>query len=342
MTATAGRVEYRGARERQGFERSVRIIQTYDPAVAREFIRTTDILLRDWKRNAGAESWTSGLLNRTGGPLEFSFATDTNHLRYTVEVGGPQIPTKRRLGAIEALLNQLDTERDHADIHERLREIQQGAELQFGAWIGVRHSRNSGETRYKIYAEAPDKICPAATSLMTEYLGSAALPPEAQLVLLGVPSHGDRCEFYFERGDSQLTLDALLEMLGCVELESKHSELVDLIRSFEFRCKGGGGPLPQAQYGFSYSTLPGGAEPVLSIFLFAADLAGGDAFVRHQVLASALGHGRTLGCYGPLTEPMSRMYFQSDFHNMISFSAGSESVGFQISVSPPPEPPEED
>jgi hypothetical protein len=137
-------------------------------------------------------------------------------------------------------------------------------------------------------------------------------------------------------------LDTLREMLGRVGLESKQPELVDLIRSFEFRREGGVGALPEAQYGFSYSALPSGGEPVFSIFVFAADLAGGDGFLRRQVLASAPGRGWTLGCYAPMTEPVDRMYFRSAFHNMIAFSAGRDSVGFQVSVSPPPEPREED
>ena len=42
------------------------------------------------------------------------------------------------------------------------------------------------ETAFKIYAEVPAETTPAASALLTEYLGSPALPDrEARLVLVG-------------------------------------------------------------------------------------------------------------------------------------------------------------
>lgn len=344
MVLSAERAGYRsGALQWRGFERSVRAIEQFEPAVAREFARTTDVVLRDVKKSArGDAAWTSGLLNRTGAPLEFSFGTCSDHVRYTMEVG-PDTAPEQRLGVIEALLRELG-EDEWSGVDVRFREMQRGERLKFGAWLGVRHARGTGRTTYKIYADVPERMNGAASGLIAEYLGAASsVPgPASQLVLVGGAPGTDRCEFYFEIEGRQLTLSALRRMLAHAGLESRHEELVELIRWFQFRRDGAGDTLPEAQYGFSYSLLPGGGEPVFSVFVFAADLAGGDGFLRRQVLSAALSRGWMLGCYAAITEPLAQRYFRSAFHNMISFAVGSEAVGFQVSVSPPPELPEED
>jgi len=343
MTAVAERAVYRGTTGRRGFERAVRVIESFEPAVASEFVGTTDLLLREVKRSAqGDGAWTGGLLNRTGAPLEFSFGTGSGDLRYTVEAGGPETAPGRRLDVVDTRLGELGAARSRGGVCSRFREIQRNAGLRFGAWLGVRHFRNGRPTRFKIYAEVPGKTSRAASALASEYLGPGPVGPVSQPVLLGGDPGGDRCEFYYELASRRFMPDTLRQMLARVGLESRQAELIDLLRSFEFRGEGVGGALPEAQFGFSYSALPGGGEPAFSIFVFAADLPGGDGFLRRQVLASALGRGWTLGCYAAMTEAVAQRYFRSAYHNMISFAVDSDSMGFQVSVCPPPDPTEED
>jgi hypothetical protein len=331
----------RGAVQRRGYERSVRVIEEFEPAIAPEFARTTDILLRDARSSERADAaWSGGLLNRTGAPLEFSFATFSDDLRYTVEVGGPETPPESRLARVDSLLQELHVDAGWSGIPRRFPEIQRNEQLGWGAWLGVRHPRKEGRTAFKIYAEIPARMNAASSALVTEYLGAAPAMSggELRLVLMGGAPYSDGCEFYFELTGGELTAGAIKPLLAHVGLEERHEELMELIHSFQFRGGSVADTLPETQYGFSYSVLPHSRNPVFSVFVFAADLAGGDGFVRRQVLASALGRGWKLGCYAALTEPIAQRYFRSAFHNMISFSVGEKSMaGLQVSVSPPPE-----
>ena len=99
---------------------------------------------------------------------------------------------------------------------------------------------------------------------------------------------------------------------------------MQLIRSFHFREAGEADTLPEARYGISYSLQPGGRDPVFSIFVLPSALAGGDGYLRREILTAALGRGWNLGCYAALTQPFADRFFKSGFHNMLTFSVGAD------------------
>lgn len=322
------------------------MVEELDPVIGREFVRSTAVIMRDALASSGEQmAWAGGLLNGTGAPLEFSFATFTGDLRYTVEVGGPEAPPETRLGRIDSLLDEFGSEGRHREIVRRFGQVQKGASLKWGAWLGVRHRKKDAGTSFKIYAETPPEASRAASELVAEYLDGAPVfsGAPARLVLIGMSPGSDRCEFYFELPAPRLKLSDLDRLLAHVGLEERKDELVGLMRSFDFRGESSGADaLPDAQYGFSYSVLPPCREPVFSIIAFAADLAGGDGLVRRQVLLATRTRGWTLGGYASLTEPVADRFFRSTYHNMISFVAGEVPLaGLQISVSPPPLRPDE-
>jgi len=334
---------YRGTSERLGFERAIDVIARHEPGVAGAFIRTSGIALRDVTESARQDvAWSDGLLNRNGAPLEFSFSTMSDDLRYTVEVGGPETPPDRRLARIDALLQELGVDAGWGGIARLFPELQRDAPLSYGAWLGVRHLRAVAArpaTTFKIYAEPPAQTTPAAARLLTDYLGAPVLPEgAAELSLVGGAPDSDRCEFYFELACRRPALSALNRLLSRAGLEASQDDLVELIRSFHFRGEGAADTLPEARYGFSYSVLPGGRDAAFSMFIFASALAGGDGYVRRDLQIAALRRGWKLGCYAALTEPFAQRYFQLAFHNMLTFSVGPDrTLGLQISVSPPPE-----
>jgi hypothetical protein len=183
---------YRGATERLGFERAIGVIARYEPAVACEFARTSWIALRDVMESGRQDiAWSGGLLNRNGAPLEFSFSTMSDDLRYTVEVGGPETPPEGRLARIDALLEELGVDPGRGGITRRFPELQRDAPLSYGAWLGIRHLRAVAArpaTTFKIYAEPPAQKTPAISRLLTEYLGAPVLPEgEAELALVAAP-----------------------------------------------------------------------------------------------------------------------------------------------------------
>lgn len=334
--------DYRpGAAQQRGFERSIEAIARHDPGLASEFARTSGIVLRDCLTSARQrKAWSGGLLNRNGAPLEFSFSTMSDDLRYTVEVGGPGTPPARRLARIDILLGELGLDPGWDGVPRRFPQLQRDTPLTYGAWLGIRHTHANSPgaaTTFKIYAEM---LRGAATSeLVTNYLGAPVLPEGgAELALVGGAPNSDRCELYFELSQPQPMVSTLTRLLAWGGLEARHDDLLELIRSFHFRREGTPDTLPEARYGFSYSVLPGGHAPVFSMFVLPSALAGGDGYLRREILISALGRGWKLGCYGALTQPLAQRLFKSGFHNMLTFSVGAgRTLGLQVSVSPPPE-----
>lgn len=343
MSSVAGitRDHRPGAAQRRGFERSIEAIARHDPGLASAFARTSGIALRDCLTSARqGKAWSGGVLNRNGAPLEFSFSTMSDDLRYTIEVGGPDIPPERRLARIDTLLGELGLDPGWAGIPRQFQDLQRNTPLAYGAWLGIRHKwawTSGPATTFKIYAEMPKAA--ATTALLTDYLGAPVLPDgEAQLALLGGTPDSDRCEFYFELSQARPAVSTLTRLLARSGLAARQDDLLGLIRSFHFRRDGGPDTLPEAQYGFSYSVQRGGRDPVFSIFVLPSALAGGDGYLRRELLISVLGRGWSLGCYGALTQPLAQRLFQSGFHNMLTFSAGAgRALGLQVSVSPPPE-----
>lgn len=325
-----------GLPQQRGLARSLAVLEACAPPAAQAFRRTTDIVLRDFR---SAEAWRSGLLNRTGAPLEFSCATFSDEIRYTVELGGPETPPAERLARADVLLGELGQPFGPHGIRQRFGGLQTGGDLRWGAWLGVRHGLTG--TTFKIYVETPPVPSPLLARFLADYPGD--VPPVAghppSLVLLGQAQGTDRCEFYFELAERGLSVADLARLLAHVGLAGRQQALMELVSAFEYRSgPGSADALPAAQWGFSYSMRPGGREPVFSLFVLAQDLTGGDGLVRHQLLAATLHRGWTTGCYAALSEPLASQYFRSGYHNMISFVVGKAPLaGIQVSLSPSPQ-----
>lgn len=325
-----------GSLQQRGFARSLTVLEACAPSAAQAFRWTTDIVLRDFR---SADAWCSGLLNRTGAPLEFSCATFSDEIRYTVELGGPETPPAARLARADVLLGELGQTFGPHGIRQRFGDLQTGGDLRWGAWLGVRHGLTG--TTFKIYVETPPGPSPHLARLLADYPGRIPLVAGRlpSLLLLGQAQGTDRCEFYFELPERGLSTADLARLLAHVGLAGRQEALLELVRAFEYRSgPGSADALPAAQWGFSYSMRPGGREPVFSLFVLAQDLTGGDGLVRHQFLAATLSRGWTAGCYAALSEPLASQHFRSGYHNMISFVVGKAPLaGIQVSLSPSPQ-----
>lgn len=327
---------------RGGLERAWRIIGGIDDAAAREFARVTSLAAG----LAGSPSrWGGGLLNQSGAPLEFSFATRNNELRYTLEVGNSDTAPAARLEHINVLLAALGLGSGWQGAARQFPALQQEQPLAWGAWLAARQADPAcpgprRDTCYKVYAEVPCAKLPAARALTQQYLGSAPLAeaPFARLVMVGAAPGAARCEFYFELGSRIFSLACLYGLMDRVGLAHRCDALARLIDRFEFRRGRQHDALPNAQYGFSYAVSPDRQDATFSVIVFAADLAGGDAWVRHQLLADACRQGMALPLYAALSEPIAGSYFCSSFHNMLTFSIDAAGPpAWQISMSPPPD-----
>jgi hypothetical protein len=322
---------------RKSLERATSIISKKHPDLADRFGQTLKLLTQDIVSYPNQETaWTYSKLNRNGSPLEFTFSSLNDEIRYTVEVGGPDVLPAERLQYVAQLLTVLGSEEPFIEIADSFQEVQKKGTLRWGAWLGVRHQLAGNQ--YKIYAEVPSDSSDRAQEIVDRYLG--AMPAllgdrDARLVALGQTPGSSRCEFYFRvsgLGLSQAEIDGLLFQL---DLQHRQQELLELMQAIQISSSEQS-QLPEVEYGLSYSVLPGKEDPVFSVFAFAPDYIGGDAFVRHQILATALSRGWSLGAYPILAETITYQFTRCIHHNVIAFILGPKNnLGLHISLSPP-------
>jgi len=326
-------------RQHAGVARARCILAAYAPATAHEFERVTAAAAAA----CGTAAWTGGYLNQTDAPLEFSFSSASRDLRYTMEVGASAAAPATRLAAAGAVLDALGVDPAWTGVARGFPALQRGAPLDWGAWLAARQPGGAhpagAATRFKLYAEVADASGAPAAALLRKYVKTMplALASRARLVMVGAAPGAERCEFYFELGSRALSLEHLRGLLAHVGLAHHGAALAALVNGFDFRHGRVAQALPRAQYGFSYSLLPDGEEAEFALFAFAADLAGGEAGVRRQVLAAARRGGLDPEPYAAITAPLAHSQPGQRYHNMLTFFAGERALpGWQISVSPPP------
>ncbi len=314
------------------------VISAAEPARAVSFRRTLDLLMKDIVTHPNQEAaWTYSKLNGNGAPLEFTFSTLDDEVRYTVEIGGPDLPPVQRLEKAGELLAELGAGAAFGDLIPEMQVIQGATDLRWGAWLGVRHRRNT--TEYKLYCEVPSAGSAGAERLVASYLLGAPPGPAGRaprLVAIGQTPGSGRCEFYYYLPGLGLSRAALGALMAHVGLADRLETLWQLMQDARLSRPEAAGTLPEIEFGLSVSALPGGTAAVFSVFAFAADYVGGDALVRHQALLLAKRQGWSLGSYTAMTVPIARQTLLCAHHNVMAFIAGPAPVlGLHVSLSPP-------
>jgi hypothetical protein len=299
-----------GALQREGYERACAVVPGTEQALA-------DALGGILAHPDQDTAWSFSSLTCSGAPVEMAFASYDPQPRYTVELGGPEIAPAERLSRINNFLAQ-HTEGSTIPAFE----FSHTSPPQWGAWLGVRPG-----PIYKLYAETPDGAAPFGDYLET-------VPLNGRCVMVGQQPGSKRREFYFQSPTRGLTAGQIEQLLAHVGLAHRQTELTELMLACVF---GGATSLPEVDYGFSYSVLPGAQQPVCSVFAHAADFIGGDGFVRHQLMSVAHARGWQLGSYPELSAPLSRQFSRAVYHNTIGFVVScAPEIGLHVSVSPPP------
>jgi hypothetical protein len=301
-----------------------RVLSHVSLTAAEEFTRITRIVLAE-------HTPSHGLLNRNGDPLEFAVNPATNDLRFTMELAAQPAA---RLQGLSSILAALDA--PYQGIAASFSTLQTGAALRWGAWLSARlpfHAQSP--VRFKIYAETPSPSSPPTVALLDQY--QVPHLATASLVMIAASPASPRCEFYFEPGS--LTAQSLALLLAPFGLAHRLDDLTDALCRFSFRRGYHPDGLPKATYGFSYSVLPGGAQPVFSLFVHAAQLAGADLYLRRQFLAAHPHPNEAITFYADLTQSLPDLSERALFHNMLTVSISGEAPPtLQFSLCPPPAP----
>lgn len=141
---------------------------------------------------------------------------------------------------------------------------------------------------FKVYAELPRDTPPVAAEFIREVLGTVpvlAAGRRLEPVAVGRVPGSPRTEVYFELSGVGLDADAIDRLLGPFGLGADAALLFDLMRFAQAALVPAGPTLPDIDYGFSVSVLPGGAAPVCSVFAHASSFMGADAFALEHAPA---------------------------------------------------------
>ncbi|KQT94749.1 hypothetical protein ASG49_07985 [Marmoricola sp. Leaf446] len=217
------------------------------------------------------------VLTNTGLPLELAWTSGDTAVRWTAEVGPPELLEAARAGVAAHLAHDLAGSRIDVDPWVAL---QRGSRLRYGSWLGLRHRGTSRAA--KVYVELPT---PRAAALPVPPTGVATLAACERVVdgvvwrMAGL--HGDGAVELYARAPRPDD-----EQLACL------ASLLPRGRPW-LRAVAGLLPVPglPRPSGFSVTLDPRGATVALTWFCFAKALWRDDAATSGALRARAAGPG---------------------------------------------------
>lgn len=264
------------------------------PASAERVVQGLAACLRRFDESPqAAMAWNFSALNGDGSPIELAFSSIDERLRYTTEVGGPELDAHARLGIAVDLCRTLGDVTPAADDIAFWQSLQSRAPLRWGAWLGVRQGESL--ERVKIYVEVPAANRSAAGG------DHHRLAPDSELVMIGYDCAGATREYYFRQ-------PPVLDPAGFEALRQRHfqsTQRAAVLAAFAELCQ-----LPARtamrwiNFGYSVTSRPDGREPALTLFARSRSL-GNAARVREFFLAHERDAGKAASTYGELFGSLS-------------------------------------
>lgn len=304
------------------------------PRAARRAGAALAHILRDIESSRCPEyAWTASRLTGDGYPVEFTFTSRDEVVRYTV-APWPDEPVHARLGLACELICELGGQRVPASVADALRPLTAGLdEPSYGAWIGGRHEdAATTRDRFKLYVQAAPGARPEVE------LASDPQPilhdREIELRLYAYEPASDVHERYFRV--RRLHPHHLRPLLRCAGLAHRTDELVELIR------RSYGHPIddaiPGGSVGFSLAG-PIGGPTVFTLYVFARALWGGDRRIRRALAELAAARGWELSAYQQASAPLADRDVHSTYHAMTGFVIDADgSIDVTVGLRPPPLP----
>jgi hypothetical protein len=224
-------------------------------------------------------AWAFSRLTPDGFPIELTFSSlGSGDIRYVIEAAGPETPEHDRIHhafRIYAALAGRGAAAAASESEQVLAAMQQGRELEFGAWVGAVHSRQGD--RYKIYVEIPSGgVLPGIASALFDRKFPLPHCQPVPLMFGLQPDNGVREIYFRARGLTDADFGLLLRRYG---LGHCYRDALDLVESTWARSG-----LPPAVAGFSVAATPDGSSRAVSIFAGAEVLFGSDANIRRTLL----------------------------------------------------------
>ena len=289
---------------------ALKALDRFVPGASRRAARSLEMILDRWHatRNGSHDSELTG----DGFPVEFVFSSLDTAVRYTSEVAGPGLAPGQRLRCACDLLGALGQPAAFP-----LPTLQEGcAGLRWGAWIGGRHT--SASDRYKLYAEAPESLTPAARSELDHALGGYRTLLESHAYVLRMtgfdPASGNLEFYFYGRAMEPQELRKLLFFSGLASQEEDFFSLLEEASQHPARLR-----LPGTQHGLSVSLGRGGDVETFTFFVFARSLFGTDISTRSSLLTLSERRGWNLEQYAAVSATVQRRQGPGPYHGIVSF-----------------------
>ncbi|HEY3674859.1 MAG TPA: hypothetical protein VGK84_02600, partial [Candidatus Tumulicola sp.] len=137
-------------------------------------------------------AWRWSNLTTDGCPLEFSFSTRDEDVRFACEVGPPEMPTVERIAAAVDLAARLGAPAVPSERLSEWQAAQSFGHLRWGAWLGVRAAGD--QTRVKIYVETPAEARDSSVAT-----ANRPILDSGRLKMIGYDCSTRACELYYRQ-----------------------------------------------------------------------------------------------------------------------------------------------
>jgi hypothetical protein len=312
---------------------ALRHIRREVPSQTDRAAASLDLFLRGIYASPWQEvAWSFSRLTGDGFPVEFSFSSADEAIRYTTEVAGPEADEGRRLDQALHHLEILGQPPLPEMITSLFHRIQKFDSLRYGTWVGGRHGVDCD--RFKLYVEVPGEGVQDAYRFLGPLI--EAVPflslSDPRLVMIGYEPSSSRIESYF-RCDYLEPWEVSLLMRN-VGLTSRVEELLNLVE------EASGAPIQRVlsmqPLGFSFAINFAGEPPLFSLFTTAGAIFGGDGSIRRRMLELGSRKGWNLRTYESVSEPLAGRTGWNTWHGLISFVAVHDGPPIlQIGLRPP-------
>jgi hypothetical protein len=280
-------------------------------------------------------AWHASKLTGDGFPLELTFTSADNIIRYTAEAAAPTMSAAKRLSSVLQLVEQLSLQPIPPDMNHALHSVQAtGEPLHYGIWVGGRHEGDSSASdRFKIYLEIADgeRMPVLPPPLITEpqpYLANRKL----KLRIYGYEPTSYTHERYY-RIEQCMTYH-VYHLLNQIGLAHRTQDLLALIETANGRALNG--KIPGGSVGFSFSQKPG--QPVVfTLFLFARSVWGGDRSILQGLSELADTQNWDLGLYPEIAAPLVSRNIYNTYHGLFGLVVTPNlPIQATIGLRPPP------
>lgn len=293
-------------------------------------------LLRERLAGGGKDAWTSSRLTGDGFPVEITFTTADQRLRYTVEPAGPRAAPAERLETAMQAVTDLGPAPISAETAAAFRSLQRPGGLFFGAYVGGRHS--PADDQFKLYVETPfeaatDGSLPAEPAgLLGDYPQPRRIDRPVHLRMIAWSPASDQWELYYRVKDlAPHHLAAVLAPAGLAHLADELEGYLRETYGHAFAER-----LPGESVGVSYTWQAGETAHTATLFFFARTFWGGDARIRREFGRWSTALGWDDREYQRVTAPLAGRRLWKTYHGILGVTLlPTGEPALSIGVRPP-------